>query len=603
MTSLPKKSVCSSKSVNPITSVTPVLTATLYALENLQGDLPIVRQILAHCERGQFDTVKELCDEFTRPEFRSTLAYKRRKQFTALLTKVPFAGSEEARRRRAFSDFVKAEKRCKIANKRLRYFKARLFRLPTHYQHIIADIRKEIQFLMGPLNDNVMGAVLEKARPGPGQTVGTRDCRLVSLPWKYAETDLVSTPDAKPYAMRLLKGAPLWASTFVSERRFDKDTNGKLKVKVSFPIEVTQCSKITFVPKDARTLRTIAIEPSLNVMLQLGVHEYLSSRLTRLGNSITDQTRNQLLAKWGSELWEDPTSSMATLDLSSASDSISLGLCELLLPEDWLALLLDLRCPQGKVKMGKENHIVTFEKISSMGNGYTFVLETIIFLAIARVCTAYVGGGSCKPSAYGDDIIVPTGAYAITVEMLKFFGFTTNVSKTYAFGPFRESCGADWHCGEKVTPVYLRTDKLRVTDVYNLRNQLLATGHGVSVVERYLKQCVQRVTTVLYGLRSQDSQGCWFIDPGDLRAYVRRKAIVWDSYIQNWNWRVIRWVEHRYMCSNSWSYLASLKGMTNTQARLSSKTGELETFQSRKRAGEFRYTYAVRVPKHKEPGR
>lgn len=600
MTSLTRGASKQRKPVNPVTNVTPVSIATLYAMENLQSELPIVRQILTHIEKGEFDTAKVLCDEFTRPEFRTTLDYQRRKQFTALLMKVPFKGSDEARRSRAIQSFKKAEKRCAITNKRLRYFKARLYRLPAHYQHLIADIRKEIQFLLGNLDDRVLQAVLSKARPGPGQTIGTRDSRLVSLPWKFARTDLVSTSDALPYAKRLLNGAPLWASTY-AEREF-YSAEGKIRARLHFPIEVTHCSKITFVPKDARTLRTIAIEPSLNVMLQLGVHEYLSSRLTRLGNSIKDQTRNQKLARWGSELWEDPTSSMATIDLASASDSISLGLCELLLPEDWLALFLDLRSPQGVLEVDGENHIVTFEKISSMGNGYTFVLETIIFLAIARACTAYAGGGSCKPSAYGDDIIVPTGAYAITVEMLKFLGFTTNVDKTFTFGPFRESCGADWHCGKIVTPVYLRTDKLRITDVYSLRNQLKATGLGVSVVERYLKQCVQRVAKVLYGLPSQDTQGCWFIDQEDLRAYVRRKAIVWDSYIQSYNWRVIRWVEAKYRCSVRYSYLASLMGMANTQCSNGEDHEGTVTYQSRKRAGEYRYTYAISVPKYTGSG-
>jgi hypothetical protein len=65
-----------------------------------------------------------------------------------------------------------------------------------------------------------------------------------------------------------------------------------------------------------------------------------------------------------------------------------------------------------------------------------------------------VGADTKLVSVYGDDIIVPTSCYTMLVTALQFFGFELNKSKSYASGPFRESCGADYYLGEQIRPFY-----------------------------------------------------------------------------------------------------------------------------------------------------
>lgn len=70
-------------------------------------------------------------------------------------------------------------------------------------------------------------------------------------------------------------------------------------------------SAITFVPKDAEKDRTINIEPTANIYLQLGVDGLIRSRLKdRFSIDINTQEKNQLLAKIGSE-----TDKLVTLSL------------------------------------------------------------------------------------------------------------------------------------------------------------------------------------------------------------------------------------------------------------------------------------------------
>ena len=85
---------------------------------------------------------------------------------------------------------------------------------------------------------------------------------------------------------------------------------------------------VTTVPKNAKTDRIIAIEPDWNSFFQLGLGAAIRSRLQRVGLLLdTAQAENRRLALIGSE-----TGEYATIDLKAASDTVSLGLCELLLP-------------------------------------------------------------------------------------------------------------------------------------------------------------------------------------------------------------------------------------------------------------------------------
>lgn len=205
------------------------------------------------------------------------------------------------------------------------------------------------------------------------------------------------------------------------------------------PVEITD-GVVEFVPKNAKTHRSIVKEPSLNTMIQLALGDYMGKRLHAFGIDIRNQEINKSLAKEGSL-----TGELGTLDLSSASDTISTEIVYELLPWEWAFMLNS--CRSDKVLLDAER--VDLEKFSSMGNGYTFPLETLIFWALAS--SAAEDGFA---SVYGDDIIVGTHSVNRVMRLLEVCGFTINRKKSYWTGSFRESCGGDFLRGIDIRPYY-----------------------------------------------------------------------------------------------------------------------------------------------------
>jgi hypothetical protein len=73
-----------------------------------------------------------------------------------------------------------------------------------------------------------------------------------------------------------------------------------------------------------------------------------------------------------------------------------------------------------------------------MGNGFTFELMTLILTSLCRTLDP-------DSSVFGDDIIIDSGSSSRLIQLLEEVGFRVNVDKTFTSGPFRESCGANFH--------------------------------------------------------------------------------------------------------------------------------------------------------------
>jgi hypothetical protein len=227
-------------------------------------------------------------------------------------------------------------------------------------------------------------------------------------------------------------------------------------------------NKVITVPKDASTNRVIAVEPGINMWFQKSIGDMIGRRLRRYGIDLRWQSRNQELAKLGSL-----TSELATIDLSSASDSIASSVIEALLPRRWW-LLLDASRSHYGVRNGAP---VKWEKFSSMGNGFTFQLESLVFYAVATCCAEYLSLGVTQVSAYGDDVIIPSACYELFAEMMDFYGFRINVKKSHFDSPFRESCGAHYYSGIDVKPIYLKGRVDSVPAVFRLANAVRRLSH------------------------------------------------------------------------------------------------------------------------------
>ncbi len=216
------------------------------------------------------------------------------------------------------------------------------------------------------------------------------------------------------------------------------------------------------VPKSSEIDRCACKEPDLNMYCQKAVGDYFRRKLKTVGINLNDQSVNQRLAREGSLL-----NKLATVDLSSASDSVTKQLVIALLPEEWSLLLFDLRSPETAIDgVSHEN-----EMLSSMGNAFTFELESLIFWAITRGC-AYFTRTPGRISVYGDDIICPTGLMVSLESALDYCGFLLNRKKSYWDGPFRESCGSHWHAGREVTPFYVKKIPVTISDWCLLLNSL-----------------------------------------------------------------------------------------------------------------------------------
>jgi len=224
-------------------------------------------------------------------------------------------------------------------------------------------------------------------------------------------------------------------------------------------------NEIVFVPKNAKTHRVIAIEPHVNSYLQKGFGSFIRKRLARIaGIDLNNQEINQQLARQGSL-----TGSLATIDLSGASDTISTELVRYLLPKRWFHLLDSCRSKQGFLR--DKDTWLYYNKFSSMGNGYTFELESLIFWALCKACQEVVGVDGVI-SVYGDDIIVPSDLYDEVATVLTFAGFSLNGKKSFSSGPFRESCGKDFFNGYEVRPLFVKDRVSSVEAIYKLANGL-----------------------------------------------------------------------------------------------------------------------------------
>lgn len=295
-----------------------------------------------------------------------------------------------------------------------------------------------VQELARSLIHDVLGdfsyGIYERSRFTSGAGVGYP--RTVGDSWYKYMGRITCTLNAYPRIVALVRNTPMWHAA-LCERW------GPLP---EHWIRIVQGSEGFTVPKDSDVDRFACKEPTGNVLLQTAVGTHIRNRLRKVGINLNDQTRNANRAWWASL-----TGSDATIDLSSASDSVTLAVCQVLLPPEWYSACLAGRSPFGFVN-GKR---VEWEMMSSMGNGFTFELESLIFWALSEATRRLLRCPG-RVLVYGDDIIVPTAVAHPLIAVLGFYGFRTNKDKTFIRGDFRESCGGHYNKGEDVTPIYIR---------------------------------------------------------------------------------------------------------------------------------------------------
>jgi len=364
--------------------------------------------------------------------------------------------------------FAEAERKCFETNRTLSYHARKPHLCDPAVSSVLYGAVRKIARILGDVP--AIEELLPSFGPGANTNVkGSLACARAKLGVPF-ECSSSMSPTVGDY----LSEVPVWAALASKSESED-----------SFICDVRVVpGKLVFVPKNAKTYRSIIVEPILNSFFQKGFGSYIRDRLLRSNVNLRDQSRNQNLALVGSIY-----GSLATVDLSSASDCIASELVWQLLPFEWADALSKLRTssialppslvgraelfPEGRVK--NDGTTLDLEKFSSMGNGFTFELESLIFYGLAYSVCRHLHISTMDVSVYGDDIIVPVQAMPLLEKVLTYCGFDINLSKSFWTGPFRESCGADFLAGFDIRPFYLKT---LVSDriLYSMHNWFLRHG-------------------------------------------------------------------------------------------------------------------------------
>lgn len=257
------------------------------------------------------------------------------------------------------------------------------------------------------------------------------------------------------------------------------------------PFHPAPSLRLTFVPKSYKALRAIMPDTLAGSFYSSGLGEMIKARLAKSGLNInTLQRRHRKLAMkasrpvgWGRGSKISASRRLATVDLSSASDSITTQLLSMILPRKWFHAIT-----KGRISYYDYNK-KRYRLVSActMGLGHTFPLETLVFYVLTKGVAEWYGPeASSAVSVYGDDIIVPTevlcgnGTFPSLTQIFRRLHLVLNDQKSFwGWCDFRESCGGDFYRGHDVRPASPQgasctlSKTLYITFLYKLANLLL----------------------------------------------------------------------------------------------------------------------------------
>lgn len=344
---------------------------------------------------------------------------------------------------------------------------------------------------------------------GPGATVSDTS-RACTIPDKMSSVPTLSH-QCWPYLVPW--SGTKWASASATLGRTPEFVRGNVYFTV---------------PKDAKTDRSCAKEPSINGFYQLGLGRVMRRRLRSVGIDLeTGQVLHGQVARLASKLGH-----LSTVDLSSASDCVAKNLVKFLLPPLWYEVLDDLRSHSTTGPLGPDGKVITvrLEKFSSMGNGFTFELETVIFLSLVLACCPDSTRVGRDVLVYGDDIIAPTNVTPLLLSVLRYCGFTPNPRKTFYEGSFRESCGSDYYNGEPVRAHFCKKLPQEPADWIALANGIRrAAFQNVASLDRWSRfrstwfRVLDQIPTSIRSCRGPEALGDLVVhdEPGRWRLRVR----------------------------------------------------------------------------------
>jgi hypothetical protein len=465
------------------------------------------------------------------------------------------AATDDERRERCYSKFLRAQGLNRRTVRRLTHYFAHPSRMPATIGALLGRAQMELFWLLGPAPSAEDWDRFVRAKvfsSGVVQGLSRLPGGLVKDTSGYGkmapETVLTSTRAClQRYGGILFDGPYL---EHVLQRRFPEQSRECLRspvlgtlakdiIRECFPEDrdaptpfgkFVEYSEGTSVYKDAGIDRFIAIEPLCNAMAQQGIAAMLNPYLLRWGITLEDQGRNREAARKASSLGFHPRGK-ATIDLADASTCIVRVFAAYMFPPGWFELFDAARTTSvsldGKLVDGYASFV-------TMGNATTFPMQCLLFAALTRAAISLCECQDRSYRVYGDDIIVPLSASALLIEALRFCGFRVNVDKSYVTGFFRESCGGDYLHGADVAPVRLRESLSHMSTRHVFFNNLqrVFPGHPV------LPLLYDSVSRPLIGpARDVDSPSAGYFECPTWLLHERRRSW-YNKSTQSWNYRI-----------------------------------------------------------------
>lgn len=392
------------------------------------------------------------------------------------LKKYQYPGNKLRRREKAFKKFFEAENVCKAINAQQPFINHKNRLLKEHFLQPVMENAQD--FCKKVLGNFKLMEIFEGAYFGPGSTLETVKSRTGAL--DKLKPPLTVTLRALPYVRSFLLTDDRWLRSLITwylgKKSLFSDCSSHTKPFSGLYLSMNQSereefwngvikvvpgNRVTFVPKNADEDRTITIEPLINLMLQLGVKHYLQNRLKQFGFDLTTQVKNQTLAMYASV-----TDDLVTIDVKGASEHLPSSVIKFLLPPEWYRFLDNIRSHEGS---GLHVGTVQYQKFSSMGNGFTFVLQTLMYASLIYGVVTCQGeelsDNLPNIAVYGDDIILPKRYYGDFATAMHWCGLSFNRDKTFSEGPIRESCGCDCYLGKRINVFSIQDSPRNIVEV------------------------------------------------------------------------------------------------------------------------------------------
>lgn len=463
---------------------------------------PLAQQVLGHADKGEWLEIQKL--HVDPRNYESAFQYWVDAQCVDLCRKIDLRGDVDTAQA-AVGTFLETERDCYSVNRRIRTLLTAPEGKPREGEEAFLDFlvkwKGKIRYAMGKAPE-----IIEPGFSG-GSTTATR--RLFST----IIDKLSTTPDRYGH------------SAFDADIWFYTSAWGSIACERNLYPVTAHGNEYFVVPKNGLTGRSCCKEAPINLAMQLGLGTELRVRARkRLGIDLDHGAElHQQLAREGSV-----TGGWATLDMSSASDRWARELIRFLIDDVYWASYLNATRATHTLFGGKRLYL---EKFSSMGNGFTFELETILFATLA-LTVAEIEKCDGEIHCYGDDLIVPTGLAPSVLMWLAQVGHKPNLRKSHISGPFRESCGGDFFRGEAVSTAKLEEIPKGPQHWISLANNLRRVAGGrpeywglvapawrkcLSFLPRQVRDC--RGPEHLGDQVIHDSPEYWTVKNGTVRAY------------------------------------------------------------------------------------